>query len=81
MFQPHRGSMHMRYSQVLRVVGAYAARSNLTELRILETEEGLILQGLVTKGENVGERATYQLTKQDIEELLFDAFAQRGKKI
>ena len=81
MFQPHRGSMHMRYSQVLRVVGAYAERSSLTELRILETEEGLILQGLVTKGENVGERATYQLTKQDIEELLFDAFAQRGKKI
>ena len=81
MFQPHRGDMNMHYSQVLRVVGAYAERSNLTELRILETEEGLILQGLVTKGENVGERATYQLTKEDIQELLFDAFAQRGKKI
>ncbi len=81
MFQPHRGSMNMRYSQVLRVVGAYAERSALTELRILETEEGLILQGLVNKGEHAGERATYQLTKQDIEELLFDAFAQRGKKM
>ncbi len=81
MFQPHRGSMNLRYSEALRVVGAYAERTNLTELRILETEQGLILQGLVTKGENVGERATYQLTKEDIQDLLFDAFAQRGKKI
>jgi hypothetical protein len=81
MFQPHRGGMNLHYSEVLRVVGAYAERTNLTELRILETADSLILQGLVTKGDNVGERATYQLTREDIEDLLFDAFAQRGKKM
>jgi hypothetical protein len=73
--------MNLRYSEILRVIGTYAEQSNLTELRILETAEGVILQGLVTKGDNAGERATYQLTREDLEDLLFDAFAQRGKKI
>jgi hypothetical protein len=81
MFQPLVGRMNLQYSEVLRVVGAYAERSSLSELRILETGNGLILQGLVTVGNNVGERATYQLTREDIEDLLFDAFAQRGKKM
>lgn len=81
MFQPLMGRMNLQYSEVLRVVGAYAERSNLRELRILETGNGLILQGLVTQGDNVGERSTYQLTREDIEDLLFDAFAQRGKRI
>jgi hypothetical protein len=81
MFQSHRGGMNLRYSEILRAVGTYAERSNLTELRIMETGEGLILQGLVTMGENVGERATYQLTKEDLQELVFDAFAQRGRKM
>jgi hypothetical protein len=81
MFQPQGGGMNLRYSDVLRAVGAYAERSNLSELRIVETAEGLILQGLVTAGKDIGERATFQLTREDIQDLLFDAFAQRGKKM
>ncbi len=81
MFQSQSRRMNLHYSEVLRVVGAYAERSNLTELRILETENGMILQGLVAKGDDLGERATYQLTREDIEDLLFDAFPQRGKKM
>jgi hypothetical protein len=81
MFQPQRGGMNLHYSEVMRAVGAYAERSGLSELRIVETAEGLILQGLVTTGENVGERATFQLTREDIQDLLFDALARRGKKM
>ena len=73
--------MNLRYSEILRVIGTYADQTNLTELRVLETADGVILQGLVTKGDNAGERATYQLTREDLEDLLFDAFAQRGKKM
>ena len=81
MFQSQGSRMNLRYSEILRVIGTYADQTNLTELRVLETADGVILQGLVTKGDNAGERATYQLTREDLEDLLFDAFAQRGKKM
>jgi hypothetical protein len=81
MFQQQLGAMNLHYSQVLRAVGAYAERANLTELRIMETADSLILQGLVMAGANAGERATYQLTREDLQDLHYDGFAQRGKKM
>lgn len=81
MFHSHLGEMNLRYSQVLRAVGSYIERTNLSEIRILETDDGLILQGVVVSGENAGTRETYKLTKDDLRELLFDAYALRGKKI
>ena len=81
MFQQQLGAMNLRYSEALRAIGAYADRANLTELRIIETADSLILQGLVTTGANAGERATYQLTHEDIQGLHVDGFAQRGKKL
>ncbi len=68
------------YSEILRLVGAYVDRANLSEVRVLETGDGMILQGLLNTGEHVGERATYQLTVEDIEELLDDALAKRANK-
>ncbi len=81
MFQPHRGEMDLRYSQILRAVGAYVERTHLAEIRILEMDDGLILQGRVTEGDEAGARATFQLTKEDLRDLLYDAYAQRGKKM
>jgi hypothetical protein len=81
MRRPKRREAYVLYSEILRVVGSYIERAHLAEVRILETEEGLILQGLVTQGEREGERDTYQLTTDDINALLTDAYAQRGKKI
>ena len=81
MRRPKRGDAYVPYSEILRVVGSYIERAHLAEVRILETEEGLILQGLVTQGEREGERDTYQLTTDDIGALLTDAYAQRGKKM
>lgn len=68
------------YSEIFRLVGAYVDRAHLTEVRVLETEEGIILQGLLSTGEHIGERATYQLTSEDIEELLDEALGKRGKQ-
>jgi hypothetical protein len=81
MRRPKRGEAYVSYSEILRVVGSYIERAHLAEVRILEMEEGLILQGLVTQGEREGERDTYQLTSEDINALLTDAYAQRGKKM
>jgi hypothetical protein len=50
-------------------------------VRILETDEGIILQGRAGEGDNAGQRETFQLTAEDIEALLADALARRGKRI
>ncbi len=72
---------HLSYSEVLRVIGAYIDHEHLTDIRVLETDEGMILQGRQTVGEGAGQPATYQLTKDDIQVLLADARAQRGRKV
>ncbi|MCX7839365.1 MAG: hypothetical protein N2559_07915 [Anaerolineae bacterium] len=81
MRRPKRGEATLRYSEILRLVGQYIERANLSEIRILETDEGIILQGVITRGEREGELDTYQLTPEDISALLEDAYAMRGKKM
>lgn len=76
-----RGEITLPYSEIMRVIGAFIDRSNLSEVRVVETEEGLILQGLVMAGERAGERDTYQLTTQEVWDLLRDARAHRAKRM
>lgn len=80
MRKPKHGSTFLRYSEILRVIGQYIERANLSEIRILETDEGLVLQGVVMQGEHAGERDTYQLTPEDIAALFEDGQAMRGRK-
>ncbi len=75
-----RGEITMPYAEILRVVGMYVDSTNLSEVRIVETEEGLILQGLVMTGERQGERDTYQLTTDEVWDLLRDARSKRTAK-
>lgn len=81
MRRPKLGTQYLRYSEILRVVGQYVERANLGDIRILETDEGLVLQGLVLQGERAGERDTYQLTPEDILVMFSDAQAMRATKI
>ncbi len=81
MRHPMRGGIPVAYAEILRVVGQYLDQSNLSEVRVLEASDGLILQGLETQGPKAGERTTYEVTVEDIEALLADAYAQRGKKM
>ncbi len=78
---PTHDNRALPYSEVLRVIGQYIDRYELSEIRILETDEGIILQGLLMKGEKAGQRATYEVKVEDIEDLFEDAYAQRGRKI
>ena len=79
MNRPDSNGRQMTYSEVLRVIGRYMDRHNLGEVRLLESDEGIILQGVVQIGERAGERETYQLTAEDILDLHTNATAQRGK--
>jgi hypothetical protein len=69
------------YSELLRAIGTYLDQSKLSEIRLLETDTGLILQGRVLEGPAAGERETYELTLEDLKALIEDARAKRGKKM
>ncbi len=75
-----RGDLRMSYSEVLRVIGSYIDRNDLSDIRVLEIDEGLVVQGRLTGGPRAGEIDTYQLSVEDIEGLLLNAYALRGKK-
>ncbi len=81
MRRPVHDRAPLPYSEILRVIGRYIDRFNLSEIRILETDEGIVLQGLVAQGDKMGERITYEVTAEDVEDLLQDAYAERGRKI
>jgi hypothetical protein len=81
MIRPQQNKAPVPFSEILRVIGAYVDRNRLSEIRVLEAQDALILQGRLTQGANAGQVETYQLTSDDILALLQDAYALRGKKV
>ncbi len=71
----------MSFSEILRVIGRYIDSNHLEEMRLIETEDAIIIQGRVTQGERRGEIDTYQLSIEDLAELRQDALLQRGVKL
>lgn len=81
MQRPQRYGQPLSYAEILRVVGMYVDNAHLVDIRVLETDEGLILQGLVTEGPRAGQRDTYQLTPEDVDGLYQEALARRGQRV
>ncbi len=81
MQRPTHDQKPLSYSEILRAIGQYVDRNNLSEIRILETDEGIVMQGLVMQGDKVGERMTYEVSVEDIQDLFHDSYAQRGREI
>lgn len=71
------------YQDVLRTVGHYIDEQGFTGIRLIETEDGLILQGRVSLGGPRGEKRTetYRLSIQDIRELMREAYTRRGGEL
>jgi hypothetical protein len=81
MRRPKRGDTFLEYSEMLRLIGQYIEHANLAEIRLIETEDGMILQGRVMRGERAGQCETYQLAPEDVSALLQDAYSQRSTRI
>ncbi len=71
----------MSFSEILRVIGRYIDNNHLEEVRLVETEDAIIVQGRVTKGDRRGDIDTYQLSIEDLAELRQDALLQRGVRM
>jgi hypothetical protein len=73
------------YQDVLRALGRFIDTNNYIDIRIVETEDGLVFQGRpsprsgrVRPGPQF---ETFLITDDDIRGLLQEAYEQRGKKV
>ena len=71
------------YQDVLRALGRFIDRNNYVDIRIFETEDGLIFQGRTSlragRIKPGPQFDTYLITDDDLRALLHDAYEQRGK--
>ena len=79
------GSPRQDWEEVLRSIGAFADREQFKELLLLELEGGFLLQGLALPegghdSDTMGTLAkrTYELTDEQIAQLMDEAAAKRG---
>jgi hypothetical protein len=77
-----RGMKRSDYQDVLRVLGSFIDDHSYSDVRIIETEDGLVIQGRVTDRREIGESSydTYLITDDDIKLMVRDAFQRRGQK-
>lgn len=81
----YEGSPRQQWEEVLRSIGAFADRERLKELLLLELEVGFVLQGLGLQAggadsDSFGSavKRTYELTDDQVAELMDVSVAQRG---
>lgn len=70
------------YQDVLRALGNFIDDHGYSDVRIVETEDGLVLQGRVAERRELGDSSydTYLITDDDIKVMVRDAFERRGQK-
>jgi len=77
-----RGMKRSDYQDVLRALGSFIDEHGYSDVRIVETEDGLVIQGRVVDRREIGESSydTYLITDDDIKVMVRDAFQRRGQK-
>ena len=77
-----RGMKRSDYQDVLRAVGSFIDEHGYTDVRIIETDDGLVIQGRVVDRREIGESSydTYLITDDDIKEMVRGAFERRGQR-
>jgi hypothetical protein len=66
------------YQEVLRTVGAFIEGRGFRDIRIIESEDGLVVQGrAVQKGGEIASE-TYLLTVDDLHTMMREAYMKRG---
>ncbi len=79
------GLVKTDYQDVLRAVGRYVDQQGFRDIRIIETEDGLILQGNVAGKQGSTKKPrrleSYLLTTSDLEKMRRDAYFKRGRRL
>ena len=76
------GMKRSDYQDVMRALGYFIDDHGYSDVRIIETEDGLVLQGRVPERREIGESSydTFLITDEDIKVMVRDAFRRRGQK-
>lgn len=72
------GLERTEYQDVLRAIGRLLDAEGFRTFRLIEQEDGVILQGM-RHGHALRGFETYLLTEEDIQALLRDAYQLRGR--
>ncbi|ABU58350.1 MULTISPECIES: hypothetical protein [Roseiflexus] len=77
-----RGLEKTDYQDVLRAIGLYIDEHGYTDVRIIEIEDGLVLQGRVREKKEIGTSSyeTFLITDDDLKEMVRTAAERRGQK-
>ena len=77
-----RGMKRSDYQDVLRALGHFIDDHGYTDVRIVETDDGVVLQGRVAERHEIGESSydTFLITDEDVKVMVRDAFLRRGQK-
>ncbi|HEU4326007.1 MAG TPA: hypothetical protein VFS21_22905 [Roseiflexaceae bacterium] len=79
LFQGMSGSA---YQDVLRAIGALIDERGYTDIRIIEVEAGLVLQGRTPRRTPLGEAnyETYLITEEDVQRMVREAYFRRQRR-
>ncbi|MCS6938501.1 MAG: hypothetical protein NZM94_04470 [Roseiflexus sp.] len=77
-----RGLEKTDYQDVLRTIGLFIDEHGYTDVRIIEIEDGLVLQGRVRERKGIGSSSyeTFLITDEDLKEMVRSAAERRGQK-
>ncbi|HJZ47155.1 MAG TPA: hypothetical protein VKE41_08315 [Roseiflexaceae bacterium] len=77
-----RGMKRSDYQDVLRALGYFIDDHGYSDVRIIETEDGVVLQGRVADRREIGDSSydTFLITDEDVKVMVRDAFLRRGQK-
>jgi hypothetical protein len=77
-----RGMKRSDYQDVLRALGYFIDDRGYTDVRIVETDDGVVLQGRVAERREIGDASfdTFLITDEDVKVMVRDAFLRRGQK-
>ncbi len=69
------------YQDVLRVLGHFIDDRGYVDVRIIEIEDGIVLQGRIADRHELGHASfdTFLITEEDLKEMVRDAFRRRGQ--
>ena len=77
-----RGMGKSDYQDVLRAIGLFIDEHGYTDVRIVEIEDGLVIQGRVADRRELGASSydTFLITDEDLKEMVRTAALRRGQK-
>lgn len=77
-----QGLTHSDYQDVLRALGYFIDENGYTDVRIVESENGLVFQGRATKKRDQHTKSsfdTFLITDDELKEMVRGSYKRRGK--